>query len=414
MVVAPESLPDVLTDLTSRSGVEEAALLSTCARTEIYLSATTTDEGIEAGMAILLGLNPESRQFIVVREEREAALHIFRVASGMESQVIGEQEIAGQVRTAMQQARHAGSLGPELDALFRSAIQCSRRLKRETNLGRVNVSVAAAAGVIARSQLDIPDSSILIIGAGRVANLLAAEFEDAKVLVIANRTAQVAQGIAAAHGGSVLPLKPALSSLSRFDVVCCATRSRTPVLTEEQLREAGPTLIFDLSVPRNVEPEASSIPNISVFDVDAVQAPSSLEEREDAIAESIVEGEVHDYMSRRSMREVAPIIRALKNHVDLVRRAELERVGRRLEGMDPAQQRMVEELTQRLIDRMFHHLVVRLKLAALTDPELVRAAEFFFAHGPDSLFPSSAALDPEPALGEGGLVDPVLPAELDA
>ncbi len=389
MVLSPEHELSLLGHLISSSVIDEVLVLSTCARTEVYVTTEHPDDAKSVVRDSLESLNPEARAAISFRTEAEVVKHLFRVAAGLESQIVGEYEIAGQVRAAAQAARAAETMGPELDGLLRAAVHCSRRLRSETDLGRLDLSVAGAAVSLLRESRDIADSAVLIIGAGKIARLLAQEFHPAGRLTISNRNAQAAQALASRFQADALPFDEAVNRLDEFDVVCCATRSREPILTSEQIRRATPIVIFDLSLPRNVEVSAGLLPGVELHDVDAVSPGLTIGSESAELVESVVDSEVRDYMGRRTIRLVAPIIASLRAHVDHVRAVETARIGPKLQHMDARERAAVEELTGRLIDRMFHHLVVRLKLAALTDADLIKAAEFFFAHGESTVFPAA-------------------------
>lgn len=390
MVLDNQSGIGFLEELKRHRGVEEAVLLSTCARTEVYLwTEGDSDRPRQVATGVLARMNPACLDFIVHRDDSSAVRHAFRVTSGLESQVLGEFEITGQVRAAIQMARMQGSLGTRLDSLFQAAVACSRRLRRETSLGKVEASAAATAAHIYRADHELAKSAVLVVGSGRVARMMASEFHGAHRLVVAARTPSRARALADRLGVESMELSQAIGHLSEFEVACFATRSRRPLLGKREVEAAAPLVIFDVSIPRNVEPEVGEIDGVTLHNVDAVTSTGAPSDPAGSnLVESVLESEVHDFVSRESYREVAPIIAALRAHVDQVRQQELERLRTRLDSFDPSQRSAVEVLTQRLIDRMFHHLVIRLKLASLTDPELIKAADFFFAHGDDTVFPS--------------------------
>ena len=325
--------------------------------------------------------------YIAHLDGQVAVEHAFRVVAGLESQIVGEYEIAGQARAAVRLARIHGTLGPHLEALFSSATMVSRRLKSETSLGQVDMSVAASARSLLEAQSSLPDSAVLVIGSGRIARLLCAELSNVGRLAISSRTKPAAEAIGSALGITVLPLEDALSNLAQFDVVITATRSTTPVILAQHVRGTKGLIILDLAVPRNVDAAVEGMEGIRLYDVDAVR-PADNAAADAGLIESIIDAEVHDFLGRETLHEVGAIIEALRQHVDLVREEELQRMEGRLQHMSPGDRAAVESVTLRLIDRMFHHLVVRLRLAALSDPELLRAAEFFFAHGDNSIFPA--------------------------
>jgi glutamyl-tRNA reductase len=375
--------------------VDEAVVVSTCARTEVYL---WTNEDVEPARAAahdaLLDLNEECGPFITSKTDADAVRHLFRIAAGLESQVVGEHEIAGQVRSAYKTSRGREAMGVHLDALFRAASACSRRLRRETSLGATETSVAAAAAAHYRLRHGQRRSHVLVIGSGRVARMLVSEFRAEHDVVITARSLESLEAVADRLDVPWLRLPEALARLAAFDVICCATRSRQPLVTAADVRTAAPLVIFDVSIPRNVDATVAGFPGITLYDVDDVGSDTSDTKALDStLIDSILDAEVHDCVSRETYREIAPIISALRAHVDRVREQELDRIRGRLDSLDEGARSIIESLTARLIDRMFHHLVTRLKLASLSDPDLIRAAEFFFAHGEDSLFPAPESPD---------------------
>ncbi len=382
-----------LVSLSHQSAHSEAVLLSTCARTELYLVGPDADAVLEMGRRLLLSLSRESEPYLRVVSGADAVRHAFRVASGLESQVIGELEIGAQVRAAVHMAERAGTIGPALSSLFRAATACARRLRRETDLGSGNGSVAGSVTRLYEQHGPLQDARVLIVGGGTIARLLAQALAGASSLTIASRTPESARRIAERWQGQAMDLNEALLHVGTYDLVCLATNSPRPLVLPDMVVGANGLVIFDLSIPRNVDPSVAAAAGVHVYDVDSVSDPSAARNTSLTKVDSILEAEVRDFVGRQAIRRVGPIIEALRQHVDSVREAELERIASQLDRMAPADRRTLELLTSRLIDRMFHHLVVRLRLAALSDPELIRAAEFFFAHGDQALFPTS---EPEP------------------
>ena len=341
---------------------------------------------------MLRDMSPGVSEYMRCLRGEAAVTHLFRVTSGLESQILGEEEVTGQVRSAIHVARDHSMLGPSLDSLCRAALACSRRLRRETELGRQDVNVASTAAAIARAHVDLERSSVLIIGRGNVAKMLAAEFRNVGRLIMASRTQANLAATVRTFGIDTLSLDESISRLSEFDVICCATRTRSPILTKDHFSAAQHMLVFDLSIPRAVAAELGDLSNVKLFDIDDVtQARAGVPADRSGLYESIVDSEVHEFLGRDTVRKVAPIIAALREHVDRVTLEEIERIQRRLANLERDEREAVESAISRMTDRMFHHLVTRLRLAALSDPELIRAAEFFFGHGETTLFPS----DPE-------------------
>ena len=203
---------------------------------------------------------------------------------------------------------------------------------------------------------------------------------------MASRTLSSLDSFSASNKATTMDLADALKSLQQFDVVICATRSRKALVEVKDLRRATPLVVFDLSIPRNVAVPKKRIPGLTIFDIDTVTSANDPSE-DSSLIESVLEGEIREFLGNQSARAGGPIIAALRDHVERVRLTELQRVRMQLASMDSSQREAVETMTGRMIDQMFHHLVVRLRLAAITDPDLIKAAEFFFAHGKDSIFP---------------------------
>lgn len=381
----------------------EAIILSTCNRIEWYLFAE--DEDIEALAREvtdrLTCKDATLHRFVRTWRELDASEHLFRVASGLESQVPGEDQILAQVADALSTGQEAGTVGANLHALFRAAIACARRARAGTSLGRVQRSLGVEAVRAAEQELGgLSGRSALIVGGGKICQLLAHELSSKGLdnLWIANRTATVASDLAAKVGGTPAKLDDVPRIMPRVDAVFTGTSASTYMLTREDLsgvttsNMAKPLLIYDLAIPRDVEPEVADLPGVALRDLDAL-LPGKAEDRwaEDISAiEAVIAAELHEFQVWALTRRVAPVIASLRRHVEAVSAAELQRVGPHLADLTERERAAVESLTNRLIDKMFHHLVMRLRLAAQTDESLVEAAEFFFLHGEGGLFEDAA------------------------
>jgi glutamyl-tRNA reductase len=385
----------IATSLHGQAGIEEVAVLSTCNRTEIYLYTEESDRAAEAAREALHA-DTASAHYIQRWDDLDAVRHLFRVASGIESQVLGESQILGQVRATHETAQREGTIGTNLHHLFRTAISCARRARAESRLGHTDRSIGAEAVRIAETEMGtLEGARVLLVGGGEVIRLAAAELQGKHLaaLHIANRTHSVAQQIAGEFGGTAVPAESMAGLLSSVDVVITATASHDHLLTAGDIPTLHrPLHILDLAIPRDVDPAAGSIPNVRLHDLDSL-LPGGTEAqwREDVAGmESVIEAELKDFEGWMLTRRVVPVISSLRAHVEAVSEAELRRVAPQLEGLDERERAAVESLTQRLIDKMFHHLVIRLRLAAQTDPKLVEAAEFFFLHGEGGLFEHAA------------------------
>jgi glutamyl-tRNA reductase len=381
--------------------IAELAILSTCNRTEIYLFA---DEPAVAGTVVaeyLVALDSRLQPYLRRWDEMDAVEHLFRVTSGLESQVLGEPQILSQVRETLQTAERLGTIGPNLHSLFRASISCARQARTGTRLGRISVSIGSEAVAAAKQELvSLEGRRALLIGGGEIIRLVAVDLRGANIgpVFIANRTDSVAVELAELHGGTPVPLADIGKVLPSVDVVISATSAPHYVLTPEDLptveleRRETPLLIFDLAIPRDVDPEVASFTGIVLHDLDGL-LPSGLDDHWDddvRAMEAVIAAEVQEFTAWYLTRRVAPVIASLRSHVEAVSEGELRRVAPQLAGLTDREHAAVESMSRRLIDKMFHHLVMRLRLAAQTDPKLVDAAEFFFLHGEGGLFEHAA------------------------
>ena len=380
--------------------IDEVAILSTCNRTELYLFVEALEEAAEVARAYLTYADASLREYVQTWREMDAVEHLFRVASGLESQIPGEAQIVSQVSGALELAQAGDTIGPNLHSLFRSSVACARQARAGTALGRVNASVGSEAVHLAESALgSLRDRAVLVIGAGEVSRLIGEELRARHVsrLYIANRTASVAVELAAQLDGSPAVLTDIARLAPLVDVIFTATSSGEYMLTPEDLpgiaaRSHQPLHIFDLAIPRDVDPVVGELPGITLHDLDDL-LPTTVGETwtEDVRAiESVIAGEVQEFTAWYHTRRVAPVIASLRSHVEAVQRQEMKRIAPQIKDLTDRERAAVESMGQRLVDKMFHHLVLRLRLAAQTDPALVDAAEFFFLHGEGGLFDHAA------------------------
>lgn len=386
--------------LAADSLIHEAAILSTCNRTELYLYVETLEEAAEVAREFLSHADPSLREYLQTWREMDAVEHLFRVSAGLESQIPGEAQIVSQVSTALELAQTSGTIGPNLHSLFRSSVSCARQARAGTALGRVNPSVGSEAVRTAESVLGgLQGRSVLVIGGGEVSRLVSNELRerDPKRIYIANRTASVAVELATQVGGTPATLSDLARLIPSVDVIFSATASSEFILTPENLaatnvRSLTALHIFDLAVPRDVDPGVSDVPGVHLHDLDDLLPTANGEAwTEDVRAiEAVIAAEVQEFTAWYHTRRVAPVIASLRSHVEAVQRQELKRIAPHIKDLTERERSAVESMGQRLVDKMFHHLVLRLRLAAQTDPALVDAAEFFFLHGEGGLFEHAA------------------------
>ena len=397
------ALPGALASLASLPGVHEAALLSTCNRTEVYAQVEAGSEPVLAQwLAAHHGLDRGALEaYLYAHEEGEAVRHLFRVATGLDSMVLGEPQILGQVKEAWQAARAAHSLRNPLDRLFQQTFAVAKRVRTDTRVGAHPVSVAFAAVRLARQVFArLEDATVLLIGAGDTIELAARHLVEAKAqrLLVANRTLEHAQALASRHGGVALPLSDLPRHLPEADIVISATASRTPVLERDQvaaalrLRRHRPMFLLDLAVPRDIAEDVAQLQDVYLYTVDDLEQviENNRASRREAAqqAEAIIDLQVGHYLSWWSAQGRQDGLRRLRAQGAAARDAALERAREQLAaGEDPAQ--VMQRLAHQLTNRLLHGPTAALRQAALDgDTDLLRAAERLF-RGPDDSEPAA-------------------------
>ncbi|MBL8434754.1 MAG: glutamyl-tRNA reductase [Zoogloea sp.] len=362
----PELLTQALGDLVRAKPVKEAAILSTCNRTELYFATEhpqhAADWFAEYHRVALQDLSP----YLYTFPQRDAIRHVFRVASGLDSMVIGEPQILGQVKDAVRHAEQAGTLGSTLHKLFQRSFSVAKEVRSTTAIGANIVSMAAAAVHLSERIFEsVRDQRVLFIGAGEMIELCAAHFcgEQPRKVTIANRTAARAEALAARFGADVIRLDQVAEVLAGYDIVVSCTGSPLPIIglgmVERALkaRRHRPMVMVDLAVPRDIEAEVAASGDVFLYTVDdlAKVVDSGLESRQAAVieAEGIIDERVDGFLHWLDSRGTVPTIRALREHADALRRAELERASRLLaRGEDP--QKVLEALSQGLTNKLLH------------------------------------------------------------
>jgi glutamyl-tRNA reductase len=348
----------------------EAAVLSTCNRTELYVIGGEEAEAIAALERV--GGRPLAPYLYRLADEA-AALHLFRVAAGLDSMVPGEGEILGQVRAAYE----AGACGPVLDRLFRGALHAGRKARAETAIGESPSSVSAAAAALAQQVFgELEGRRVLIVGAGKVGELAARNLisRGAEVAFVANRSADRAAELARKLGSEPLPLERVADELERADVVVSSTSAAGFVLTraavEEGIRgrKGAPLFLIDLAVPRDVEPSVGMLDGCFLYDIDDLEAvvAESLtgRHREAERAEGIVAAEARRFRDWQASLDVVPAIASLREHAEAIRTAELAKAEGRLGGLSESERRTVDSLTSQIVNKLLHAPIVRAKEAA--------------------------------------------------
>ena len=364
----PEQLVDALKDLAHHANLSEVAILSTCNRTEVIATSPSIDtQAIVNWLANYHGLNvTDLSPSIYEKLNKDAALHAVRVACGLDSMVIGEPQILGQVKEAYEHARRIGTLGTELQHLSQTTFRIAKRVRTETSIGENTVSVASTAVTLAgRLFSDLPACHILLIGAGDTSELVGQHLLSAGInqITIANRTLENARRLAHELGGTAIDLQSIPAKLPEADIVIASTAARLPVLgkgvVERALksRKHRPILMVDLAVPRDIEPEVAQLRDIYLYSVDDLQEiiEANLSDRLQAAdaAEQIVTEEVSAYRSRHETRHVdATMVRFRALHEN-IKQDELNKALSRLErGVDPAE--VMSQLANQLTNKFLH------------------------------------------------------------
>lgn len=381
MTVAPGDLPKVLHELASASHLSESVLLSTCNRIEVYAYAERFHGGyadIRELLAQHSGLPPETvADELYSHHDAEAVLHLFSVAAGLDSVVVGEHEILGQVRDAWQAAQEEGTVGAVLDPLFRRAVEAGKKVRSTTGISRGIASLSHAAVALATERLGtLAGRRVLVLGAGDVAagTLKSLAGTGAADIAVANRTPERAAAAAATCGGRTVSLAEVEPALVAADVVITTTGATDIVLEHSDIgdvmtrRGGAELLIVDVAVPRDVDPAARELPGVTLLNMDDLgefvqQGRAGRTQEIDAV-QAIVDADVERYLAEASAREVAPLIAALRARADGVTATELDRHTSRLNDLSEAQRAAVEALVHGVVNKLLHEPTVRLKDAA--------------------------------------------------
>jgi glutamyl-tRNA reductase len=353
---------------TLATGGSEAVCLSTCNRTELYLADESAEAAEEKAEAALLALESDLGPALYRLRDEAAALHLFRVAAGLDSMIPGEGEILGQVRVA----RDAGATGPLLDRLFRHALQAGRKARTETAIGENPASVASAAAALAEQVFgDLKGRSILVVGAGKTGELAIRNLvsRGASIAFVANRTGERADELTQRFGGESLPLESIEEELARADVVLSSTSSPDWILTRAQVErtlhacKGMPLFLIDLAVPRDLDPAIHELDGCYLYDIDDLEAvvAETLSGRrvEAERAESIVADEAERFRAWHASLDVVPAITSLRARAEQIRDTELRRAK-----LNDAERRAAESVTAAVLNKLLHLPTIRMKQAA--------------------------------------------------
>ncbi|MDC8746108.1 glutamyl-tRNA reductase [Xanthomonas campestris] len=396
---AGDALPRALDSLRTLPQVREAALLSTCNRTELYAMA----DDPQTLVAWLDTHAPGLSGYLYQHRDAEAVRHLFRVATGLDSMVLGEPQILGQVKDAWAVARAHGALGSGLDRLFQQTFSVAKRARTDTRVGANPVSVASTAVRLAQESFArLNESTVLLVGAGETIELAAKHLSEGRVrrLLIANRTLAHAQALATQHGGVALPLTELDRHLAEADVVFSATAAREPVVTRAQVEQAlrtrkrKPMLLFDLAVPRDIEASVAELSDAYLYTVDDLEraVEDNRRSRREAAdqAEAIIDLQVAHYVETLQANERQAPLKRLRAFGDSTRDELLAKARQQLNNGKPADE-VLEQLAHALTNRLLHPPTAALRDAALNnDLDLTSAADRLFPEKPGYRHPPVA------------------------
>lgn len=378
--VPEQLLPRALAAAAARPGVCEAAILSTCNRTEVYAVADSATqqqahELVRRHLADFHQIEPvRFLPHLYCKAEHEVPEHLVRVAAGLDSLVLGEPQILGQVRTALRYAQAAGSAGGILTALFQQAITGGKRAHTETGLSRGSFSIGHAAVDLAASIFDdLSRSSVLILGAGKMSELTARHLVSSGVrfVMVANRTYSRAQNLARQLGGRAIHYEAFSEALVTADIVISSTAAPHPVMNRELLapilrrRRGKPLFLIDIAVPRDIAPDVYGLPNVFLYNTDDLQEVVATEAQERAVeavkAEVIVADEAARFLAWYRTREVAPVITQLREQLEQIRQQDLAILRGRLGTLSDREWQAIESSTRAMMNRVARSPILRLK-----------------------------------------------------
>jgi glutamyl-tRNA reductase len=361
-----DTLGAALRDLLGQPKVKEAAILSTCNRTEVYFHGSETEPVVRWLEAFHRVPRASLSQYLYTLPQERAVPHAFRVASGLDSMVLGEPQILGQMKQAVKTAAAAGSLGLVLNRLFQRTFAVAKDVRTHTDIGSASISMAAAAVKLAeRIFPSLAEQRVLLIGAGEMIDLCAAHFAAPrpKSITVANRTLERGAALASRVQADAITLNELPERLAQFDIIVTSTASSLPILGKGMLERAikarrhAPVFIVDLAVPRDVEPEAAELDDVFLYTVDDLAniVKDNLQIRVEAVgeAEAMIAVQAESFLRWLEGRAVVPTITALHGHHDAFRVAELERAKRLLANGTPADQ-VLEQLARGLTHKLLH------------------------------------------------------------
>ncbi len=378
VTIADDAIAKTVHGLMARPNIREVVVLSTCNRTEVYAVAEKFHGAygdLRDFFCDLGNFSPEELSPHVYSQHDDAAIsHLFEVAAGLDSAVVGESEILGQVRSAWERSQHEGGSLSTLNLLFRHAIQTGKRARTETSIGRHTASVSQAAVDMARENLGTVEGlTVLVVGAGDMGEGVTIAMADAGIsqVLVTNRTIAKAQALADRVSGSVTEFYRLAETLTQADVVVTCTGAGTTVIDVEmvskamQQRASRPLFIVDIAVPRDVESDVATIDGVTLLDLDNLRdwaaRGQALRVAEAQAVRKIVAEELERFTLELTARQAAPLVALLHARAEVVRLAEIDRLQKKLSSLSDEQQQAVDALTKGIVAKLLHDMSVRLK-----------------------------------------------------
>jgi glutamyl-tRNA reductase len=383
VAISHEELPGATRALAAVPGVTECMIVSTCNRVEILAAvdapnANSPTDGLTSFLHRHFGLDPALlAPHLYEHRDQEAVRHLFRVAASLDSMVVGEPQILGQVKEAFAVARASGTVGGHLEHLLQGAFAAAKKVRSETEIGSNSVSIASVAVELARKIFgSLQGRTVFLVGAGKMSELAARHLvqQGAGAILVTNRTLERARRMAETFQGQVIPFGQLYEAASQADIVISSTGAPHPIFLREhgqeflRRRRNRPMFFIDIAVPRDVAPEMGKLEGIFVYDIDDLQQVAAAHmverSREATDAEALIEGEVERFHQRQLTVNVAPAIVALQHQAEEIRQAELKHAHARLGSLSAEQIAAVEALTRGLVNKFLHPPMQALKQAA--------------------------------------------------
>lgn len=407
VAVAPRQVRDVLAAMRERCQLAEAVLLSTCNRTEVYGVEADADAVDAIWGALSERLGSDITPFGYVRRDRDAVAHLYRVAAGLDSMVLGEAQIQGQVRDAWELSRTESRA--ILNRLFQSALLVASRVRTETAIARGAASVSSAAVQLAKKIFgSLQGRRAMVLGAGDMAELALECLiaEGVRASIVANRTFEHAQALAARHGAEALRYDEFHSRIDEIDLLLSSTAAPHPIVTRDHIapalraRRGRPLCILDIALPRDVEPAVAELENVFLYDLDDLQAvvAANLERRRDELpsAEQVITDEVEIFWQWLAGLSAVPVLKMFRSRMERVREEELAHALRKLHHLPPEDRQALEHFSRSLMNKFLHEPSVRLRAAAANGQGLaiVDAVRYLFDLSPDDASADAAPAPP--------------------